>query len=106
MLLFFQKRWHFDFKSTTAMKTIPICILSFLSFVSLSAQDLQGAWERSQTDAQGVQRTHMAIVAGDFFSEAIYESSNGKFVGSLGGSLKAEGGNLVLNFEFSSLDPN
>ena len=106
MLLFFQKRWHFDFKNTTAMKTISICILSFLSFLSLSAQDLQGAWERSQTDAQGVQRTHMAIVAGDFFSEAIYETSKGKFVGTLGGSLKAEGGNLILNFEFSSLDPN
>lgn len=87
------------------MKTIPICILSFLSFVSLSAQDLQGAWERSQTDAQGVQRTHMAIVAGDFFSEAIFEKASGAFVGTLGGSFRAEGDNLVLTFEFSSLDP-
>ena len=83
---------------TAAMRTIPISILSFLSFLSISAQDLQGAWERSRTNEQGVELSHMAIVAGDFFSEAIFEKASGAFVGTLGCSFRAEGDNLVLTF--------
>ena len=88
------------------MKKILICILSFLPLFSLSAQDIQGAWQWTQTSGEGVELQHTAIVAGDFFSEAVYEKATGKFIDTRGGSYTLSGDNLVLAFEFSAQEPD
>lgn len=88
------------------MKKILFSTLGLLPFFSLSAQDIQGAWESDRSLGDGVQLQHVAIVAGDFFSEAIYEKATGKFLDTRGGSYALRDGILELTFEYSVQDPN
>lgn len=88
------------------MKKIILSILGLLPLFSLSAQDIQGAWQWERSNGDGVELQHMAIVAGDFFSEAIYEKDSGKFLDTRGGSYILSNGNLILAFEFSVQDPD
>lgn len=88
------------------MKSIASCILSFFAIFSLGAQDIQGAWERTQSQGDGPELQFVAIVAGDFFSQAVFERTSGKFLDTRGGHYALEGGNLVLTFEYAFRDPS
>src|SRR5690606_2503250 len=88
------------------MKKILFSMLGLLPLFPISAQDIQGAWQWDRSLGDGVDLQHVAIVAGDFFSEAIYEKATGKFIDTRGGSYTLANGNLVLAFEYSVQDPD
>lgn len=84
------------------MKTILGIALALMSFQFISAQGLQGAWERSTTNDEGVKIKHIAIIADGFFAEAFFEEPSGKFLGTLGGSFKTENNAFQRTYEFST----
>lgn len=87
------------------MKKILFSILSCLSIYAIEAQELQGAWESTQTNGQGEEVHHVTIIAGDFISEAFFEKTTGKFVTTKGGSYKVDGEHFTYSFEFASMEP-
>ncbi|MFD2099976.1 membrane or secreted protein [Flagellimonas iocasae] len=84
------------------MKTILGIALALISFQFISAQGLQGAWERSTTNEEGIKIKHVAIIADGFFSEAFFEEPSGKFLGTMGGSFKTENNVFQRTYEFST----
>ncbi|MEZ4809670.1 MAG: membrane or secreted protein [Allomuricauda sp.] len=86
------------------MKNILFALaLSFFA-CPVGAQGFQGAWESFQTTGQGIEIRYVAIVSGDFVSEAFYERENGKFLGTWGGSCKVDDGTFTYTFEYASFD--
>ncbi len=75
----------------------------FLGHISM-AQSLDGAWTMVESDRKGYQVEHTLIFTGGYFSEAIFEKSNGKFLATKGGSYTSDGENLNLTYEYASND--
>ncbi|RUA18722.1 MAG: membrane or secreted protein [Flavobacteriia bacterium] len=88
------------------MRQFLFTLLGCLCATAMTAQDLQGAWEMTQNDGQGTEVQHIAIIAGDYISKAFFEKETGKFIGTKGGSYKADGQNFTYLFEYASLNPD
>lgn len=74
-------------------------VLTSLSAVAqIKSADLVGAW-KSQNNNQ----TSVAICSDKFFSVAVY--TNNEFVGTYGGKYTTSGQNIILNYEFHTLNP-
>ncbi|MCK0161371.1 membrane or secreted protein [Allomuricauda sp. F6463D] len=87
------------------MKKIVILALYCLSFPILLSQNIQGAWESTQTNDEGVEIQYVTIFSGNFISEASFEKANGKFKGTWGGSFSIEDNVITNIFEYASLNP-
>lgn len=73
----------------------------FLGHISM-AQSLDGAWTVVESDGKGYQVEHTLIFTGAYFSEAIFEKPNGKFLATNGGSYTLDGESLNLTYEYAS----
>ncbi|MDF0715017.1 membrane or secreted protein [Muricauda sp. 334s03] len=71
----------------------------------LHGQDLQGAWTTLASNEEGVQLKHTLTFTGGFFSEAIFQKANGKFVATNGGNYILNGGAIEFSYEFSTKNP-
>ena len=69
------------------------------------AQGLQGAWSTMGSDDAGSEVEHVITFTNGFFSEAIFEKADGKFVGTKGGEYSLSDGTIDLTFEFSTQNP-
>ena len=56
------------------------------SFVSISGQELVGAWERIHTSENGQELKSIVIFSENYQTISTYELSSGKFISSNGGS--------------------
>src|SRR6056297_3045177 len=81
---------------------IAICML-FVPF--LYGQDLHGAWATVASNDEGIQIEHTLTFTDGFFSEAIYEKDDGKFLGTKGGSYISNGEAINFSYEFSNEEP-
>jgi len=81
---------------------IALCML-FVPF--LHGQDLNGAWLTVASNDEGIQIEHTLTFTDGFFSEAIYEKGDGKFLGTKGGSYISNGETINLSYEFSNEEP-
>ncbi|WP_036380568.1 hypothetical protein [Muricauda sp. MAR_2010_75] len=89
------------------MKKNVLTLIVFVLTISFSkGQDLNGAWQSTVTNNKGVSVQYVTIVSGGYFSLAIFEKENGKFIGTKGGALSAENGLLTYTLEFTSIDPD
>ncbi|MFC4220828.1 membrane or secreted protein [Flagellimonas marina] len=89
------------------MKKYVLSLILILLAISLSnGQDLNGAWQSTVTNNEGVSVQYVAIVSGDYFSQAFFEKENGKFMGTMGGALSLKNGSLTYTLEFASFDPD
>jgi len=86
------------------MKNVLI-ILYLLLAPFLHGQDLQGAWTTLASNEDGVQLKHTLTFTDGFFSEAIFEKADGKFVATNGGSYTPNSGTIEFSYEFSSQNP-
>ena len=87
------------------MKSILFALMfSFFAFHA-GGQSFQGAWEATLANDQGVDIQCVAIISGDFVSEAYYEKETGKFLGTWGGSYKMGDSIFTHTFEYASFDP-
>lgn len=71
----------------------------------LHGQNLQGAWITMESNEEGVQLRHTLTFTDGFFSEAIFEKDDGKFVATNGGSYTLSNGNIEFSYEFSTQNP-
>ena len=78
---------------------IALCLL-FTPF--LHGQDLYGAWEYTETNTEGLQIKHTLTFTEGFFSEAIFEKPDGKFLATKGGSYTSNGEAINFLYEFST----
>ena len=69
------------------------------------AQGLQGAWSTTGSDDAGSEVEYVITFTNGFFSEAIFEKADGKFVGTKGGEYSLSDGTIDLTFEFSTQNP-
>ncbi len=81
---------------------ITLCLL-FAPFVH--GQDMHGAWTTEESNDEGIQVEHTLTFTKGFFSEAIFEKANGKFVGTNGGSYTLNGETIDFLYEFSTQNP-
>lgn len=86
-------------------KNILTLILFVLSISFSKGQDLDGAWQSSVINNEGVSVQYVTIVSDGYFSQAFFEKENGKFMGTMGGALSIENGLLTYTLEFASFDP-
>jgi len=82
------------------MKTLLSLAMACMALMSVSAQNLKGAWEAVEGDKKTTR-----IYTADFFSVAIYNVKDKKFEGTYGGSYKIDGKNLVETIEFDTWQP-
>ena len=87
------------------MKHLLFALFGCLSVTAVPSQDLQGAWEMTQTNEQGTEVQCIAIIAGDDIPKAFLEKGTGRCIGTKGGSYKADGQNFTYLFEYASVDP-
>ncbi|MBO0321181.1 membrane or secreted protein [Muricauda sp. CAU 1633] len=87
-------------------KNILTLILIVLAMSISKGQDLSGAWQSTVTNDEGVSVQYVTIVSGGYFSQAFFEKENGKFMGTMGGTLSATNGLLAYTLEFASFDPD
>lgn len=82
-----------------------ISVVLWFSLVSNvpPASSLQGAWS-SQTTINGEPMTQVLLFSDGYFASAMYNSEDGAFFHTNGGSFKVEGDKLSLIFEFDSAD--
>lgn len=85
-------------------KNVLFLILGIFFFTAGLAQNLNGAWEATLTNDEGVAVQYITIVSDGFFSEAFFEKENGKFIGTKGGSFSSDNGMLTYTLEFASFD--
>ncbi|THV61445.1 membrane or secreted protein [Flagellimonas alvinocaridis] len=85
-------------------KYILTLILVSVTLSMSNAQDLNGAWEATLNNDEGVAVQYVTIVSDGFFSEAFFEKENGKFIGTKGGSFSSDNGMLTYTLEFASFD--
>jgi len=81
------------------MKNV-ILFLILLSSVSGYSQDLTGAWQSGPDENRSVM-----IVAGKFFSVAVYNVKDKTYTGTYGGTWRLEKGQFVEIHEFNTLKP-
>lgn len=77
-----------------------ILFLNLLSTVSGYSQDLTGAWQSGSDENRSVM-----IVAGKFFSVAVYNVKDKTYTGTYGGTWRLEKGQFVEVHEFNTLKP-
>lgn len=77
-----------------------ILFLILLSSVSGYSQDLTGAWQSGPDENRSVM-----IVAGKFFSVAVYNLKDKTYTGTYGGTWRLEKGQFVEVHEFNTLKP-
>lgn len=83
-------------------KILTVFCLLFVSFIH--GQDLIGAWTSTETNDEGIQVEHTLTFTGGFFSEAIFEKANGKFIATKGGSYTLNQETIDFAYEFSTKD--
>ncbi|TXK50518.1 membrane or secreted protein [Pontibacter qinzhouensis] len=73
---------------------------------SPQVQALEGAWKRSTSSATGPEAgaTVIKLVADGFFSVAVFDKEQKKFVGTYGGTYSISNGQLTETYEFNTLD--
>ena len=86
------------------MKKIFLLVLVLLTGPILLSQNLHGAWTFTETSDDGEEVEHILILTGDFFSEAFYEKTYGKFLGTKGGSYTLTDESIEFTYEFSTQD--
>lgn len=64
---------------------------------------LQGAW-RSQITLKGENMTQVLLFSNGYFSSTMYQTKDGAFFQTVGGSFTVENGTLALHYEFNSSD--
>lgn len=77
-----------------------ILFLFLLSSVTAYSQDLTGAWQSGPDENRSVM-----IVAGKFFSVAVYNVKDKTYTGTYGGTWRLEKGQFVETQEFNTLKP-
>lgn len=77
-----------------------ILFLILLNSVSVYSQDLTGAWQSGPDENRSVM-----IVAGKFFSVAVYNVKDKTYTGTYGGTWRLEKGQFVEIHEFNTLKP-
>ncbi|HNV27800.1 MAG TPA: membrane or secreted protein [Cyclobacteriaceae bacterium] len=77
-----------------------ILFLILLSSVSGYSQDLTGAWQSGPDENRSVM-----IVAGKFFSVAVYNVKDKTYTGTYGGTWRLEKGQFVEVHEFNTIKP-
>ncbi|MDC6365312.1 MULTISPECIES: membrane or secreted protein [Flavobacteriaceae] len=87
------------------MKKVLLTIILCQSLLVLKAQNFEGAWASTSTNAKGVEVSHVAIISGDYFSEAFYDKKTGKFIGTWGGTFTTTENTFTYTFEYVSFDP-
>ncbi|WP_437396255.1 membrane or secreted protein [Flagellimonas lutimaris] len=87
------------------MKKIILSALCLLLAPLIYAQDLHGSWATVESNDDGVQVEHTLTFTNGFFSEAIFEKANGKFVGTNGGSYASNSETIDFLYEFSTQNP-
>jgi hypothetical protein len=83
------------------MKNLFLLLLTATS-ISLSAQsiNLEGAWQ------SGSDENHIAmIVAGKYFSAAVYNKKTGAYIGTCGGTWRMEKNQFIEVHEFNTMHP-
>ncbi|WP_318310751.1 membrane or secreted protein [Flagellimonas crocea] len=88
------------------MKRFVLILLYCTTLTVLSAQDLTGAWEYSETNGDGTEIQHVQIITAEgFISEAFFEKASGKFLGTMGGSFSIKDNLFNCTIEYASFDP-
>lgn len=86
------------------MKKIALLFSLFFCVSTLSAQALQGTYERSGS-FDGKDINYVYLFSGEYFSwTAFYE--NGQFIATKGGSFELSDDQLKLTYEFDTADPD
>ncbi|RDY59645.1 membrane or secreted protein [Flagellimonas nanhaiensis] len=85
-------------------KLLFVLVFSLPFYLTLSAQDFQGAWESFGSQEDGTKVKYVIIVSGPYFSEAFYEKETGKFMGTFGGSYKTQDSIITYTFEYASFN--
>lgn len=86
------------------MKKVALFLALFFSVSWLSAQSLQGSWERSGTfENKTIQ--YVYLFSGDYFSWTAYYSDGG-FIATKGGHFMLADGKLKCTYEFNTADPD
>lgn len=75
--------------------TCQLCIT-----VVAMAQQLDGAWK--QADAGNIET--VCVIADNYFMQTTYDKANKLFVGTMGGTMKAENGKMEITIEFNTAD--
>ncbi|MEQ1587754.1 MAG: membrane or secreted protein [Cyclobacteriaceae bacterium] len=81
------------------MKNLVLCLL-LLSSLSVYSQDLTGAWQSGPDENRSVM-----IVAGKFFSVAVYNVKDKTYTGTYGGTWRLEKDQFIEVQEFNTLKP-
>lgn len=81
------------------MKNLVLCLI-LLSSLSVHSQDLTGAWQSGPDESRSVM-----IVAGKFFSVAVYNVKDKTYTGTYGGTWRLEKGQFVETQEFNTIKP-
>jgi hypothetical protein len=81
------------------MKNLVLCLI-LLSSLSVYSQDLTGAWQSGPDENRSVM-----IVAGKFFSVAVYNVKDKTYTGTYGGTWRLEKGQFVEAQEFNTIKP-
>ena len=66
----------------------------------LNSQSIIGAWEKYETNSDGSTHRHVVIFSEGFKSTSVFDSSNGKFISTNGGSWFLDGSTLNEKIEF------
>lgn len=81
------------------MKTI-ITLLLLCASLSIQSQNLEGGWQ------SGSDENYIAmIVAGKYFSAAVYNKKTGSYIGTCGGSWRIEKNQFIETHEFNTMHP-
>jgi hypothetical protein len=75
-------------------------IVILISSLSVYSQDLTGAWQSGPDENRSVM-----IVAGKFFSVAVYNVKDKTYLGTYGGTWRLDKGQFVETHEFNTLKP-
>ena len=70
----------------------------------LNSQSIIGAWEKYETNSDGSTHRHVVIFSEGFKSTSVFDSSNGKFISTNGGSWFLDGSTLTEKIEFDTQD--
>lgn len=88
------------------MKNIFIFLTFTILFVSAKAQNYIGAWEMYHTTALGEKLKSVAIFTDGYYVMTTYNTANGRFMGTYGGSWKVEGNTMTEKLEFDTDNPD
>ncbi len=87
------------------MNKMPLLIILITVSQFLNSQSIDGAWEKYKTNYEGSNERHIAIFSNGFNSSTVYNSVNGKFISTDGGSWYFKDNLLTQKIEFDSKNP-